>query len=165
MDAEKSIMEKLSEQIREEIDSEMLKGFLGIDMEEPRTLPDNKAVVDPEYLHKIKTKVEKILLTMIEEYKLQEFMSEKYRYRLSLEKLYASKYHELFGQQKDINGIQLRRGHEYIPEDFESWLRENLPDYMETELIYTEMCKSRRIIQKDLKYLNDVAKKHKVNNE
>jgi hypothetical protein len=113
----------------------------------------------------VKVKVEKILSTLIKEYELQEFMSEKYRHRVSLEKLYASKYHTLFEQQKDINGIQLRRGHEYIPTDFEDWLQENFQDYRETELIYTQMCESRRIIQRDLKYLNDVAKKHKVHSE
>ena len=165
MDVEKTLTEKLSQDIADSIDAEMFDTFLDKAESESKVIPDNRIAVDPEYLHKIKMKVERILSTLLDYYELREYESEKYRYRLDREKLSQSKYHKLFNENKNIDGKQLRRGHEYIPIDFEDWLNEYLSDYFDTEFVYNEMCGARRIVQDDLKQLNKIAKKHKVSNE
>jgi len=163
MGVEKTLLDKLSEDIAKEIDAEVFDSFFG--EKEYKIVPDNRVAVDPEYLHKIKMKVEKILSKLLGDYELKEYESEKYRYRIDREKLSNSKYHKLFEENKDIDGTQLRRGYEYIPIDFEDWLYEYMSDYFDVEFIYNEMCGARRIVKDDLKHLNTIAKKHKVSSD
>jgi len=153
---EKHVTDELSKKLAEAIDREMLGEFQG------KVLSDNKIDMDPEYLHKIKEKVEMILSQIVKKHGLQDCLSEKYRYRVDTGKLYASRYHKLFEENKDIDGKILRRGYEYIPVDFDDWMNIYVPDYVETANIYSEMCGSRRIRKEDLIYLNKIAKKYKV---
>ena len=94
---------------------------------------------------------------------MKEYESDRKRFRIDIYKLRNSKYYELYTQKKDINGKQLRRGYEYIPENFNDWLNEYLGDYFYSAfVIYEEMCNTKRIVKEDLQYLNKIAKKYKV---
>lgn len=152
----REVNSKVAQEIANEIDAQMLGEFEG------KVLPDNLMDVDPEYLQNIKKKVEKLLLVIINHYKLNDYIDVKLRCRLSQEKLHSSKLYELYEQQKDINGNQLRYGYEYIPNDFDEWLMVYLRDYAVVESIYTLMCYSRRIVKKDLLMLNEIAQKYGV---
>lgn len=155
-DVEKIMKEKLAEEITTNVDEILLGDFKN------SILGDDKFEVDPTYLHSIKQKVEKLLSNIIEHCKLAEYIDLKLRYRLSREKLSSSHLHELYEQQKDINGNQLRYGYDYIPDNFEEWLSVYVSDYFEVELIYGLMCSGRRIVKKDLIRLNEIAIKYGV---
>ena len=160
---EQIITEGAASDLAREIDRQFFDALDEAVKEEiQKVLSDDKAKIDPEYLHNIKAKVEKVLSSIVKHYGLEDCLSEKYRYRVKTEKLYASIYHKLFEENKDIDGNILRRGYEYIPVDFEDWMKTYLSDYIDTEAIYSGMCGSRRIIKEDLIYLNKIAKKYKV---
>lgn len=127
-----------------------------------KILSDDKAVVDPIYLQSIKTKVEKILNKIIEKYELGDYLSDNYRCRICPSKMVDSKYYKLYEDSKDIDGKTLRYGHEYVPENFEDWKATYLTDYMNAEVIYDEMCRSKRIQKSDLIILNSLAKRYGV---
>lgn len=144
-------IEALSKEINTQMDDDTSK-----------VLPDNRVTVDPEYLHKIKMKVEKLLSKLIKHYKLTDFISDKYRYRIGYDKFCKSDFYTKFRNKQDINGNRLRYGHDYIPETIEDWLYINMPDYMVTEDIYGNICEYRRILKDDLASLNKIAKVYKV---
>lgn len=154
---EEEVTKELSKQLAEEIDKDILNEFTG------KVLPGNKADVDPEYLFNIKRKVEKLLDSIIAHYGVEELISDRYHHRVDMAKMCNSKYFDLFNEKKDLNGNQLRYGHDIIPQYFEDWLQEYLPDLMSTQEIYSNMCEYRRIRKEDLKELNKIAKRYKVN--
>jgi hypothetical protein len=150
-DTLKKEFEKALESLSEDIDDDMVK-----------VLEDTGVTVDPEYLHKIKMKVENLLSRLIKHYVLEEFISDKYRYRIDYSKFCNSEFYKKFNSKQDIDGNRLRYGHDHIPETLEEWLNISMPDYMTTEEIYTNICEYRRILKNDLLSLNKIAKRYKV---
>lgn len=151
------LMEELARELSKSIDTPMLRG-----VDDLKTLSDSKAVVDPTYLHSIKRKVEKILREIIDKYELHDYLSDNYRCRVDPGKMVDSKYYKLYMECKDIDGKKLKYGHEHVPEDFEDWKAIYLTDYVTAEVIYNEMCRTKRIQKEDLIILNSLAKKYKV---
>ena len=127
-----------------------------------KVLEDTGVTIDPEYLQKIKIKVENLLSRLIKHYKLTEFISDKYRYRIDYGKFCNSELYKKFNSKQDIDGNRLRYGHDHIPENLEEWMNINMPDYMTTGDIYSNICEYRRILKDDLLSLNKISKRYTV---
>lgn len=163
-----NITDKIQQEISKNMEDAIAAEMLAYAQAEVRpdgqfkTLSDSKADIDPEYLHSIKSKVEKILGQIIDKYELNDYLSENYRCRIDPAKMVDSKYYKLYMECKDIDGQKLKYGHEHIPENFEEWKEIYLKDYVTAEIIYNEMCGTKRVQKGDLVILNSLAKKYKV---
>lgn len=166
-DVMEEMQKNMSDLLAEQIDREMLDALNDIADDSIKkvadgTLSDTKVKIDPEYLHNIKMKVEKVLEKITEHYELEDYLSDNYRNRVSPQKWHETIYYKLYEEMKDIDGKTLKYGHEYVPTSFDDWKETYLKDYMDAELIYDSMCINKRVVKEDLIVLNKLAKKYKV---
>lgn len=121
------------------------------------------ADIDPTYYMRIKRKVEKLLDEILKENDLTQYESIRMRHRVSMDLLMDSPLRKLYASSMDKNGKLLRRGEDYITECFEEWFFQQFPDYHEVLIVYSEICRTRRIAKEDLQILNDIAKGYTLN--
>lgn len=166
-----NIMDRIARKAADELANEMDKEFLKyLDGE----LPDfediqydsKKQDVDSEYLHNIKTKVEKLLQKVIDFHDIHDIISDSLRYRIDKKKCEQNnKYYDSYRKQLSIDGKRLVIGYDYIPVDFDDWIRTYLPHYGIAIEIYQNMCTSRRITKEDLIKLNKISRVYKDDSE
>jgi hypothetical protein len=119
--------------------------------------------IDPTYYMKIKRKVENLLDEILIEHNLTQYESAQMRHRVSMDLLIDSPFRKLYMNSKDKYGKILKRGEDYIADTFEEWFFQQFPDYNEVLLIYSEICRARRIAKEDLHILNNIAKGYTLN--
>jgi len=159
---EDEILRKFADIVAKDIDSEILHDFQKEIEKMKMPKKDSKLDVDTRYLHQVKFKIELLLVAIIQKYSLENYLSDKFRFRLDMNRYYQSEHYSLYEQKKDINGNNLRYGHDYVPTDIEDWIKTFLPDYFFVSNVYDTLCSNRRIMQDDLKKLNKIAKRYKI---